>query len=48
MDIRLFVWGLVLYVLFSSMSIYSVYCVWTELRRVTGPKKPTKSKQEYI
>lgn len=48
MDIRLFVWALVLYVLFSSMSIYLVYCVWTELRRVTGPKKPTKSKQEYI
>jgi hypothetical protein len=48
MDIRLFVWALVIYVVFSSMCLYAIYCVWTELRRVTGYKKPTKTKQEYI
>jgi len=48
MDIKLFVWALLIYIAFSSMGIYLVYCVWAELRRLTGPKKPTKSKQEYI
>jgi len=48
MDIKLFMWAIGIYVVFSSMCVFAVYQVWTELRRITGPKKPTKSKQEYI
>lgn len=48
MDIKLLTAILVVYILMSFGMTFIVYCVWMELRGISGKKRPTKTKRDYI